>query len=81
MTYSTTKLQEKLQETYGLECKVYPLGQEVTFFGTELQCFKLGYKLNHHTYSVAYSTNLNTWYVNFPTWFTKEFSQNIKEEE
>ena len=77
MTISTQELQIALTNEFNLENTVYPLGQDVIFYGSELQCFKMAYTMKSLENKVGYSKNLNTWYVSFPYWFDVEFSQNI----
>jgi hypothetical protein len=77
MTFSTTSIEQKLTKEYKMESKVYPLGQDVVFFGSELECYKLAYKMKNKKNRVAYSENLKTWFVSFPQWFSVEFSQKI----
>jgi hypothetical protein len=77
MTFPTNDLQKSLTNEYKLKSKVYPLGQDVTFFGTELECYKLAYKMKSKENRVEYSENLKTWFVSFPYWFDVEFSQKI----
>ncbi len=71
-------IQKNLTREIRMEAKVTPLGQDVYFFGTELECYKLSYRYRDLKKStVEFSENLNTWFVSFPEWFSVEFSQKI----
>lgn len=77
LTYTASNLSESLKNEYNLDNKVHPLGQDVVFFGTELDCYKMSYLFKNKESRVAYSENLNTWCVSFPEWFDVDFSQKI----
>lgn len=70
-------LAEQLKNEYGMECSCFAYGQDVYFYGSELDCFKMAFKHKAKESDVAYSENLKTWYVEFPKWFDLPFSQNI----
>lgn len=77
MNYSVTQLQEKLTSEYRMDAKVYELGQDVIFFGSELECYKMADKFKTKESRVAYSENLGAFYVSFPKWFNAKFAQKI----
>ena len=77
MVFNKETLQKKLRQEYKMENSVYALGQDVTFYGTELECYKMAYKFKNKKNTVAYSKNLKTWYVCFSEWFSVDFSQKI----
>ena len=77
MIYVKDKLQQKLKKEYNMENTVFPLVQEVVFYGSELECYRMTYIFKNKESRVNYSKNLNTWSVTFPKWFTIEFSQKI----
>ena len=71
-------IKKQLQKEIGMDCKVYELGQDVHFFGTELECLRLSYKYRNLKESkVDFSQTLNSWNVYFPEWFSLDFSQKI----
>ena len=77
MNHSVEKLQDALQKEFGLENKVFELGTDVVFFGSELDCYRLAYKMKCKENQVRYSKARDTWCISFPTWFSPEFSQKI----
>ena len=79
ITYTTEELEEALTETYKMAAIVYPLGQDVTFFGSELECYKLAFKMKKmgEIKIGVSSDDRGTHYVSFREWFDIETSQNI----
>jgi hypothetical protein len=77
MPYSTKKIEKKLKGEYKMDCEAYPLGHDVVFFGSELDCYKLAYRLKSKESKVFYSENLKIWGISFPYFFSVEFSQKI----
>jgi len=74
---TTQEIEYALKIEYGLDVKAYPLGQDVTFFGSELECLRMAYKFKNKESRVRFSKNINSWYVSFPEWFSIGFSQSM----
>jgi len=77
MKISRFDLMKKLTKEYKMQADVYPLGQDVVFLGTELECYRMAHKFSDQESVVNYSENLNSWFVSFPKWFDLPFSQRI----
>ncbi|QNR23018.1 hypothetical protein [Croceimicrobium hydrocarbonivorans] len=77
MLITVLDLQNRLTKEYGMKCEVFPLDPTVTFFGSELECYRMSYRFKKKENRVAYSKPLECWYISFSRWFTIEFSQNI----
>lgn len=78
MEFTAKELQEKIKKEYALDCSVFPLSETLTFYGTELECYRMAYKFKNKTNNhVAYSKNLQTWYISFYNWFSIEMAQQI----
>ena len=77
LEFTADQLANELSNEYKMEARVYPLGQDVVFFGSELDCYKMAHKFQNKESKVSYSENLQTWFVSFPEWFDVDFSQKI----
>ena len=79
ITFTVARLQQRLSEEFKMEAIVEPLETCVTFLGTELECYRLAYKLKHKDLRVC-SVNDNGeifWSVNVYDYFKIEFAQLI----
>lgn len=68
MKISTEKIQLELKKEYKMDCRFYG-GNDVMFFGSELDCYRMAYRFKNLESRVSYSANLETWFVSFPMWF------------
>ena len=78
MNFPATDLAKALTEEYKMEAIVRPLGSDVTFFGTELECYKIAYNMRAMGEAVVcYSEDLKSWACTFPYWFDIDFAARI----
>lgn len=71
-------LAKKLEENFGMEANVYPYGQDVHFFGTEMECRKMINRFKGKKCHVDYSLNLETWYIAVYDWFDIDYAEKIE---
>ena len=78
MTYSASILSASIKESTKMDCTVRPYGEDVTFYGSELACYKLAYALSNKECKVQYSENLSTWCVSVYDYFSTSMAQRIE---